>query len=41
MMINVEKIKTVGPEVKGEVVYIDMVMDPLTSTFSLTLNWVI
>lgn len=42
MMIHVEKIKkTVGAEVKGEVVQIDMVMDSLTSTFSLTLAWVI
>lgn len=33
--------KTLGVEVKGEVVQIDMVMDSLTSTFSLTLAWVI
>lgn len=38
MMIHVEKMaQTVGTEVKGEVVQIDMVMDSLTSAFSLTL----
>lgn len=39
MIINGETIKKML--VKREVVQIDMVMDSLTSTFSLTLAWVI